>query len=146
MEYVVDTQVVLDSVDCLNCFETLQSISKNHTLVLDTENLILNEYYHKLRKDSFTQKVLKRIFLEQRVQYYSSTVTPKIREALERLSGFHNDDHKFVAVTARSIDKALIAEESDYSETVCSSLKADLCIDVIDCLEYLKRGGSACHS
>lgn len=151
-EWTVDTWVLYEAakgeceiIDMLFFIRTLK-----HNIVLDHEKHILSEYNRcldRILRDNktytsnyFVQNWIKIINEKKRVSFYSNQLSKKSRAKLLEMK-FDRSDWPFVGACARSNGKALIAEESDYTQEIVSYLKSNLKIKVLkvqDCLKIFE--------
>ena len=139
MEWVIDTDVLGraqnydDNHDHWSVMMRLLSSigEQDHLLAVDGQHEILGEYYSRLGQDGWVQKWVSRQIARGRVMYYSGGLTINLSRGLRELH-FHDDDDVFVAVATRTSTGALVAEESDYTQTVISLL-SEHGVRVMDC-------------
>ena len=146
-EFVIDTQVLYEAENTtspffLHALAFLASLAQHtgHYIAVDYEHRILDEYQR-----MFTQSTLKsaqKMFLHlqhhNRIQFYPGEVYQAVQDELLAI-GFDDADLPFVGTAARSTDKLLIAEESDYSSPVKALLDQGLGIKVLAMREASSR-------
>jgi hypothetical protein len=130
MEYVIDTNVLLVannlsgmSSDCAEgCVRFIQSFWRQHTLVIDNQYLVLQEYMHKLnpKKNGIGDKFLKQILgslgsvkevplTHSGISIYDFVEFPDILLSVD----IDPSDRKFIAISYANDTDTPIAQASD---------------------------------
>lgn len=136
-QWVVDTWVLEKCNDnsdtnCLVCVAFLSMLLIKDKLCLDFEKDIEKEYWGHIRPRTWLSKWWEKMVREKGHLYYWSSYLPdKHRENLVNKLKFHDDDIKFIGITARSKDKLLVSGDSDYNTKVCNYLYNELHIIVM---------------
>ena len=139
MDWVIDTDVLARANDgderhdhCFNVLQLLGTLRMSgHVIVVDDEGRIDREYRRNLDPTGMVNRLLIRLSKGNQIRYVSGQLTNRIERGLRRL-GFDSDDDVFVAVATRTSTRRLVAEESDYSDTVVGYLSSQG-VRVIDC-------------
>lgn len=138
-QFVVDTQVFYEVENNESDLFLLSlafladfTINSPHVLAMDIEGVIQGQYDNLFRRSTLrsAEKLFKHIKNNKRIHFYSNRLSLVVQTRLRAL-GFHQDDWAFVGVAASSLDKILIAEESDYSENIKDYLRTDLSVRVL---------------
>ena len=139
MDWVIDTDVLsradVGDENHDHCFNVVQLLAtmrgSSHVIAMDSEGRIAGEYQRNLNSSGMVNKLLIRLGKDNQIRYVSGQLTNRIERGLRRL-GFDSDDDVFVAVATRTSTGRLVAEESDYSDTVVGYLSSQG-VRVIDC-------------
>ena len=143
MDWVIDTDVLAradcgdDCHDhCINVLQLLGTMrASGHVLVVDHELKVIEEYRRNLRPTGVVQKFLKKFADDGKIQYKSGRLVDRMSRKLRRMR-FDADDDVFVAVAHGSSSGRLVAEESDYTDSVIDYL-ASQSVRVINCVTAL---------
>ena len=142
MDWVIDTDVLVRAEDgdenhehCFNVMELLGIIRQSdHYLVVDYDGTIEQQYRENLQPLGWVSKFLKSFVNQAKVRYVSGSLINRITGRLDSLR-FDSDDHIFVAVAHGTKGDSvghLVAEESDYTDTVIEYLSGEG-VQVMDC-------------
>lgn len=140
---VVDTWVLekCDSEEAelsLAAVSLLHSIFRSHSLALDTEGKIKEEYMNHIRPNTNAAKwwslMVGRV---GKFQYYSNHLAQANKSHLLNNLHFDSSDIKFVGVVSKTQCHYLVAEESDYSAKVKAYLGTQIGVKVITVNEAL---------
>lgn len=152
-DWVLDTSLLYEAAKGdMDASDVLYGIKYvKHRIVVDHERHIEGEYqrciYIIKRKTKeylhceFVSHWLKIMYEKKRIYYHCGKLNNKHQDKLMGLK-FHKDDWPFVAVCFCSINKRLVAEESDYSREVIDYLKKQMNIVVMktkDCLQIIEK-------
>lgn len=146
LQWVLDTWVLATASDphnskALDALSLLNEILHKHSVVLDIEGEILNEYKRHLYVSHQTH--VKQWWTQMQLKGKYSFVTSKLNQRpkhhlLNKLS-FHSDDIKFVGVASNSKDKLLVSEDSHYTPEVRQYVYKSLRVHVMDLSEANDR-------
>ena len=106
----------------------------DYYLVVDYDGVIEQQYRDNLRPLGWVSKVLRNLVNQAKVRYVSGSLINRITGRLDSLR-FDPDDHIFVAVAHATRGDSmghLVAEESDYTDTVIEYLSREG-VRVMDC-------------
>ena len=139
MEWVIDTEVLVhadrldDRHDHWNhVFGLLDSIDRqNDFLAVDHEDIIRSQYDRNINRSGWVYKFVKKFISRDQILYVSGRLTNRVSSQLRSLH-FDPDDDVFVAVATRTSTHRLVAEESDYNDSVIEYLSS-VGVQVIDC-------------
>lgn len=139
MDWVIDTDVLVraDEFDerhdhFINVMQLLGTMLRSeHVIAVDYEHKIRKEYRENLDPAGWVHKLLRKFVKGGRVVYKSGKLTNRISRKL-RLMNFDTDDDVFVAVAYRSSSRRLVAEESDYTDSIIDYLESEG-VRIIDC-------------
>ena len=139
MDWVIDTDVLVraDRYDenhdhWVRVSGLLSAIDRlSHTLVVDNEDKIKNEYDRNLNNSGWVRRYIQRFTFRGQVRYVSGSLYNRIYNRLRALR-FDADDDVFIAVATRTTTHRLVAEESDYSTSVVDYLASEG-VRVINC-------------
>ena len=133
-DFVVDTNVAIAANgrnthannDCrLACIETLETICREDTIILDNAHLIFDEYRESLSfagapgvGDAFFKHVFTHMYAGIRVRQVAITVSNDEQRGFEELPNneFDPSDRKFLAVAVVAKADILNATDSDWRE------------------------------
>ncbi len=139
MDWVIDTDVLVRAEDgderhdhCFNVLGLLGVILKSgHDIVIDDCDKINSQYRNNLYATGLVYRFLKTFASRGQVRYVSGRLINRLSTELRRL-GFDSDDDVFVAVATRTSSGRLVAEESDYTDSVVDYLSSEG-LQVLDC-------------
>ena len=139
MEWVIDTEVLVhadgldDRHDHWNhVFGLLDSIDRQSDfLAVDHEDIIKAQYDRRINKSGWVYKFVKKFISRDQILYVSGRLTNRVSSRLRSLR-FDLDDDVFVAVATRTSTHCLVAEESDYNDSVIEYLSSEG-VQVVDC-------------
>lgn len=119
MDTVIDTNIFVHAKDMhkdygMNCLMFLSNfMQRNDNMALDYKNKIMQEYQDNISEDTFSQKFLVEMHMQNRFVYVDSKISKREKDKLVQL-GFHEpEDHVFVGV-ALNTGKTIITDDSDY--------------------------------
>jgi len=139
-EWVVDTCVLRISQDphdprSLDALALLHLIKASDRLAVDHGRAIVKQYMKHVPPKSHAGQWLKSMLSRaDKVIFYPACLCARHRSALSALH-FDPDDLVFVATASESVDKKLVSEDSDYSQTVMQYLEQNLGIHVLSIKE-----------
>jgi hypothetical protein len=129
LHLTVDTQIVMignGMSDITRSPAHVQLMGHFHDdvfLALDTGGQIRVEYERKMGAESEGRKWLANLAVHDRIRMHDlARLSTKARVELDK-AHFHTTDRKFVRLAMSTESRCLVAEESDYSQTVCRALK-----------------------
>jgi hypothetical protein len=135
MEWTIDTNVLgLATRTDMAAVEFLSRVQRlGGHVVFDTSGYIEGEYQRCLDKAKAARKPgadmvrvwLREILDKNQIRYVWGTITKKQKDELIKLR-FHDDDVPFVEACARSLEKQLATDDSDYSEEIKKYLLSEL--------------------
>ena len=136
---MIDTDVLVRAANgdeghghCFNVLQLLGTIrASGQVIVLDHNGYIDREYRRNLDQEGLVYRFLAMLASRGQIRYVSGSLNNRIARGLRRLS-FDADDDVFIAVATRTTTHRLVAEESDYSDTVVDYLVSEG-VRVIDC-------------
>ena len=137
MDWVVDTCVIAatnnpyDS-DYWDSMSLLVSIANGHSIAVDSNGEIYNEYDPHMPFDSFARQWWIKITGFAKIRFLSSTLPASVEKHLLDALAFHDDDIKFVSVAHRTGSRRLVSKDSDYNPRVVECLKDELSITFYD--------------
>ena len=137
MDWVVDTWVIAKTLEphspeYMDSMTLLTSIASDHSIALDVEGKIYEEYDPYMPFDSFARQWWIKIAGFGKVTFFPSKLPASVERRLLDSLAFHNDDIKFVGVAHRTVSRRLVSNDSDYKPSVVECLKADLGITYHD--------------
>jgi hypothetical protein len=142
-EWTIDTWVLYHAAEVeWDAIEFLNRITaRKDRVVFDHEGKILDQYERCIRKSKQNRKggcsTLEAwfvIIISKHAKKYSSSLHPRYIKDLNSLE-FDDDDWPFVSVCAKSKNKRLVAEESDYNPIVKAYLKSSMSVNVLSVRE-----------
>ena len=143
MHWVIDTEVLACAdrgKECHDHFFNVQQLlgtirSSGHFIVVDHEGEIEKEYRDNLTSTGWVYKFLNSFSKRGKVLYLSGRLANRLTNGLRHLQ-FDPSDYPFVAVAKRDSTHLLVAEESDYTESVVEYLSGEG-VQVVDCAAAL---------
>lgn len=144
MELVLDTFVLkvgqnADDERSLDVLALLHGINSSHTIAVDYGHLILGEYFRNIPSDCHAGKWLGVVSSRSdKLVFRDGRVTNVHRDILLNQLHFDRSDLVFVGVAARTPDRILVSEESDYSENIKEYLLDEIGVRVVSIHEALQ--------
>ncbi len=120
IEWVIDTCILVcantgSDHRCLDALALLREVLSRHSLALDVEDGIRNEYYPYITRGSVVEQWWIQMNSRGKFVYHSSKLTVRQQGKLRRLK-FDADDWKFVGTALKAAGRTLVSHESDYDE------------------------------
>jgi len=147
--WTIDTWVLYKAAELdFDAITLLSNVRTRHFVAFDYEGHIRSEYESCKRRTSRQQreypgstiieKWLAELIRRKAIFNNSGLLQERHRQHLEQLK-FDPSDMPFVAVCYRTPDKLLVAEESDYNETVTKYLRDQMGIQVLTISQALEQ-------
>lgn len=143
-QWVVDTWVLKTSITPNNqgmcAISLLDEIYKRHSIKLDQEGKISNEYKRHIQPGTHVAYWFQQMTsLKGKIHHYSSKLSNKHKEHLLGKLRFDHSDLPFVSVASKGKDKLLVSEDSDYNDPVKDYLRNHLGVQVLKLEEALEK-------
>jgi hypothetical protein len=144
-EWVLDTWVLKTAQEIgdhrsLDALALLHELKSRHRVAVDHGYRILGEYFRHAPGNCHAGQWLRVVVSRSdRMMFRDGCLAAKNQHALLTDPHFDPADLIFVGVSARTADKLLVSEESDYSDPVKTYLLHELGVTVLSVADALAR-------